>query len=591
LRDRAVEGVTEGRAADATATSMPVLSWITSYRRSDLRFDVLAGGAVWALVVPQSVAYATLAGVPVEHGLYAMVVALFAYAVFGPSSRVIAGISATTVALTPLVIAFVIDADGAALVAYSAAVSLAVGCILLAMGVFRMGWIANFLSAPVVAGFITGFGISLAIDQLPKLLGYEADTDGAIRQLWLIVRHLDETQGATLVVGATALVVLFGLRRTLPQAPGALIVAVLGIVAASLLDLGAHGVELVGEIPSGLPTFGLPDIDWSLFPALLLASTAMTVVALSEAVGAAEAVARRHGERLDLNREFIANGLANVGSCFATGLVVNGSLSKTAANETAGGRTPMTSVVAGTLGLVTVLFLTGVFADLPDAVLGAIVFQAATSLIDFRALRAAARIQRNDVLAAAAALLATLAFGILTGMLVGIALSLLLLIRYASETNLRVLGQNSLTGQFQRLDRHPDNVTFAGILVTRIDGSVFFTSSTRLMSGIRELVAAEPPRAVIIDLEGAKLFDTTAIQALQDLHDELDLIAVELHLTCVHADTTDVFRRAGGAFALQSDRMHPSIGDALRALGAVPSGTTSLSDDKVRPRMNPESVP
>ena len=200
---------------------LPIVTWITAYRREDLHADVLAGGAVWALVVPQSVTYATLAGVPVQHGLYAMIAALVVYAVFGPSSRVIAGISATTVSLTPLVIAAVTHVEGDELVAYSAATSLAVGCILLAMGGLRMGWVANFLSAPVVAGFITGFGISLAIDQLPKMLGYPAETNGAIRQLWLVIRHLDETQGATFVVGATSLVVLFGLRRTRPRCPGA----------------------------------------------------------------------------------------------------------------------------------------------------------------------------------------------------------------------------------------------------------------------------------------------------------------------------------------------------------------------------------
>jgi high affinity sulfate transporter 1 len=549
------------------APPLPILSWAAAYRRADLRADLLAGGAVWALVVPQSVAYATLAGVPVQHGLYAMIVALVVYAVVGPSSRVIAGISATTVSLTPLVIESVVDVDGEQLVAYSAAVSLAVGCILLAMGGLRMGWVANFLSAPVVTGFITGFGISLAIDQLPKLLGYQADATGAFRQLWLIIRHLDETNGPTLAIGAASLAVLFGLRRFAPQVPGALVVVVLGIAASSIFDLGDRGVALVGDIPSGLPHLGLPDIDWSLFPALLLASTTMTVVALSEAIGAAEAVARRHGERLDMDREFIANGLANVGSCFASGLVVNGSLSKTAANETAGGRTQMTSVVAGVLGLGTILFLTGVFADLPDAVLGAIVFQAATSLIDIGALRAAGRIQRNDLVAALGALAATLAFGILWGMVIGIALSLLLLIRYASQPNLRLLGQNPETGEFQRLDRHPGHTTFPGVLIARIEGSVYFTSVNPLVALIRDAVAAEHPRAVILDLDAASNFDTTAIHALQDLREDLERAGVELHLARVHGDTLELLRRAGIPVAQLHERFHPSIDHALADLG------------------------
>ena len=552
-------------------------AWVRRYRRTDLRSDVLAGGAVWALVVPQSVAYATLAGVPVQHGLYAMVVALLVYAALGPSSRVIAGISATTVALTPLVIEFVVDAKGAELVAYTAAVSLAVGCILLAMGVFRMGWLANFLSAPVVAGFITGFGISLAIDQLPKLLGYDADTNGAIRQLALIVGRIDETHLATFAVGATAIAVLFGLRRVAPRVPGALVVAVLGIAAASLFDLGDHGVKLVGDIPAGLPHLGLPNIDWSLFPALLLASTTMTIVALSEAVGAAEQVAHRHDERLDLNREFIANGVANIASCLASGLVVNGSLSKTAANETAGGRTPMTSVVAGVLGLGTILFLTGVFADLPDAVLGAIVFQAATSLINVKALRTAARIQRNDFAAAAGALLATLAFGILWGMILGIALSLLLLISYASRPNVRVLGRNRRSGVFQQLDRHPDNVTFPGVLIVRIDGSVFFTSASPVVDAIRDLVADEHPRALVLDLEASGLFDTTAVAALGDLHHDLESAGVEVHLARLHDDSRDVLRRAGAPLLERRDRIHPSLAAALEALHISTDGPRSVS--------------
>jgi len=551
---------------DARVAAMPILSWVSSYRRTDLRADLIAGGAVWALVVPQSVAYATLAGVPVQHGLYAMIAALVVYAAVGPSSRVIAGISATTVSLTPLVIESVTHVSGEELVAYSAAVSLAVGGILLAMGGLRLGWIANFLSAPVVTGFITGFGISLAIDQLPKLLGYEADTNGAFRQLWLVIRNLDETQGPTLAVGATSLALLFVLRRFVPQAPGALVVAVLGIAATSIFDLGAHGVALVGDIPRGLPHLGLPDIDWSLFPALLLASTTMTVVALSEAVGAAEAVARRHGERLDMDREFVANGLANVASCFASGLVVNGSLSKTAANETAGGGTQMTSVVAAALGVATILFLTGVFADLPDAVLGAIVFQAATSLIDLKSLRVAGRIQRNDLVAALGALGATLAFGILWGMVIGIVLSLLLLIRYASQPNVRLLGQNPRTGEFQRLDRHPDHVTFPGVLVARIDGSVYFTSANPLVDEIRTAVADERPRALILDLEAVSLFDTTAVHALEDLHEDLERDGVQLHLARVHDEIRDVLRRSNIPLAHLRERFHPSIDEALEAL-------------------------
>lgn len=551
---------------------VPALRWVPSYRRRDAAPDLVAGAALWALVVPQSLAYASLAGVPVEHGLYAMVPAMLLYAVFARSSRTVVGVSAATAALSPLVVTSVADVDDVTtMAAYASAVAMCVGVVYLALGVFRMGWVANFLSAPVVAGFITGFGITLAIGQVPKMLGFSTDAEGALREIWAIVSELDETHAATLAVSAASLLVLFGLPKIAPRVPGALVVVVLGIVATALFDLGDRGVSLVGDFPAGLPDLGLPDIPASDVLPLLVASVSIAIVGVSELLGAAEAVAHRHKERLDSNQEFLANGIANLGSGLAGGVVVNGSLSKTAANEAAGARTQVSGVTAAVLGLLTLLFLTELFADLPNAVLGAVVFKAATGLIEIEPIRRAFRVQRMDAIAAVGALVGTLVSDILVGMIIGVVLSLALLIHRASRPGLRVLGRvDGGADEYRRVDLHPEAVTTPGVVVTRVDGSLFFASSAPLLEALRDLVAREQPQAIVVDMESVSFVDTTAADALREFAAELDDAGIDLQVARLHDEVREVLERAGPTGFERADRLHPSIGAAVVAATARP---------------------
>ncbi len=359
---------------------VPILRWLPSYQRADLPFDVIAGATVWGLLVPEMIAYAGLAGLPPQAGLYTLLATLSAYAIFGTSRHVIAaGTSAAAVLLASSVTGLA-PKDFSDYAAHAALLVIFCGLLFLVAGVVRLGFIANFLSRPVVEGFVFGLAIFVTIKQLPKLFGIEGGSGDSIRQLAHVVTHLGDTNGPTLAVGVAALAVLFLGERFFPRLPGGLVVLVLGIVVSGALDLSAHGVAIVGKVPSGLPSVSVPHVSRSDIAPLLAGAAGMLLVIFSESLGAAENFATKHGYEIDPNQELIALGFANLGSGLLGGLGAGGSLSQSAVNDGAGARTEVSPLVASVLALVTVLFLTPVFKNLPEAVLAALIIHAVSHL-------------------------------------------------------------------------------------------------------------------------------------------------------------------------------------------------------------------
>ena len=390
-----------------SARLMPILEWLPRYDRRWLRGDVIAGIAVTAMIVPKNLGYAGIAGIPVENGLYAAAAGALIYALFCTSRHISTGPSSSLAAVAggAVLLSGLGGAEAAQLVA---AITLATGALFLLMAALRMGWIARFLSKAVVTGFLAGAAIDVVIGELPKLTGTSADGTSAWQELASWVRGLGDISWTTLLVGAVALSVILGLRFTLPRVPGALVLVVGGLVASVALDLGAHGVALVGPVPRGLPVPQLPSLELVTrhLPEIGISAVALLLIGFSQTAGDARAFATRHRYRIDVNQEAVAQGMANLGAGVFQGMPVSTSLSASSLNESAGASTPVASLVTGAFVLATLVLLAPLFSELPKAVLAAIIIDAVVfGMIDLPELRRLRRVKRFDFWIAMAALL------------------------------------------------------------------------------------------------------------------------------------------------------------------------------------------
>ena len=401
---------------------VPILEWSRRYDRRWLRGDVIAGIAVTAMIVPKNLGYAGIAGIPVENGLYAAAVGAIVYALFCTSRHISTGPSSSLAAVAggAVLLTGVGGTDAAQLVA---AIALVTGALFLVLAALRLGWIARFLSKAVVTGFLAGAAIDVVIGELPKLTGTSADGTSSWQELASWIRGLGDIHWATLLVGGVALGVILGLRFMLPKVPGALVLVIGGLAASVVLDLGDHGVVLVGPVPRGLPVMQIPSLDLVLqyLPEVVIAALALLLIGFSQTAGDARAFATRHRYRVDVNQESVAQGMANIGAGVFQGMPVSTSLSASSLNESAGARTPVASLATGALVLATLILLAPLFSELPKAVLAAIIIDAVLfGMIDVAELRRLRRVKRFDFWIAMAALLGVLSAGVLLGVVVGI---------------------------------------------------------------------------------------------------------------------------------------------------------------------------
>ena len=548
---------------------------LRNYQRDWVRGDVVAGLTVWAVLVPSALAYATIAGVPPVVGLYAAPAALVLYAALGSSRQLITGPSAAAAALSAAVVGNAIAGNGGQFVATTAALAICVGLAALIAGLLRLGFVASFISEPVLKGFIVGLSLTIIAGQVPRLFGVESGSGDFFERVWDFLINIDETDGLTLLVGVGSLAVLFGLPRVAPAIPGPLAAVVLGIGAVELFDLGAHGVAIVGSIDPGLPSLALPDVSLGRFGGLAAAALGVMLVGFAESLGTAKTYAQREQREIDANRELIGLGVANLGAGISGGFAVNGSLSKTAVNSTAGGRTQLVGLIVAGLTMLTLLFLTGYFESLPVATLAAIVIAALIDLIDFAALRAFYRVYssrlgraygfaaRADFIAAIAAMLGVMIFGTLAGLFVGVLISLLLLLYRASRPPVAELGRvPGISGHFSDLDRHPDNRPVAGIAVLRIEGGLFFANAGPIAAEIRSAARRDDVHAVVIDAETMPFIDVTAAQVLDQLARELRADGVRLVIARDIGQVRDVLDTAPGDSIL--DASYPTVDEAVK---------------------------
>jgi sulfate permease, SulP family len=504
-----------------------VARWLARYQWSWLRWDLLAGLTAAAVVLPQALAYASLAGLPVQVGLYVALVPMLVYALLGTSRPLSVSSTSTISILTAGALAEVGAAtDPGRAAATASLLALLVGGILAVAGLLRLGNLADFISTPVLAGFKAGMGLVIAASQLGKVLGVPVEGDDFFAKVWSALQQLGDADPATVALALGALAVLLALRRWAPMVPGPLVVVVLGIALVSLTDLGQRGVALVGPVSGGLPEFELPDLAGA--GALLPAAAGIALMSFIESISAARAFAAKTDPPVDADRELLTLGAANLGGGLFQAYPAGGGTSQTAVNDGAGARTQLAEVVTAGMAVLTLTVLATLLADLAEAILGAIVLVAAIGLVNLAPLRRISTIRRRDFSLGLVALAGVLTFGVLRGVLIAVLISLLTL---AHEAN------------------HPRIVTgrpVPGLLVVRPEGRLYFANGRRVCEQILQLaIETEPaPRVVVLDAGAIPDLEVTALERLADLAEDLHGRGMALWVTGLGQRPYEMTRRA-----------------------------------------------
>jgi high affinity sulfate transporter 1 len=558
--------------------SSPVFSSLAGYRRSWWSGDVVAGLTVWAVLVPEALAYASIAGVSPVVGLYAAPAALLFYAAFGSSKHLVVGPMAATAALSAAAVADIAGGTGVDPVALTVALAIVTGVCGLVAGLIRLGFVASFISEPVLKGFIIGLALTIIVGQLPHIFGVPGSEGNFFEKLWHLIENLGDTQGWTLLVGATSLALVLGLKRFAPRVPSSLVAVAVGIAAVPLFGLEDKGVEIVGPIQSGLPSLGLPDgLGWSDYAALASSAIGILLVGFGEGLAAAKTYAARDHYPIDANRELLGLGAANLGAGLSSGMVVAGSLSKTAVNGSAGARTQASGLTVAALTIVTLLFLTGLFENLPEATLAAVVISAVIELVSYQPLVRLYRLHtsalgkiygvaaRADLIAAVAALAGVLIFDTLPGLFIGIGVSVVLIVYRASRPHVAVLGKSPTTQHWVDVERHPDAVTSSGVLIVRPESELFYVNADNVRDAISSHLT-DNTTGVVLDLESVPAIDFTATEMLRALDDEMTNRGVRLVIAREAGQVSDLLRQAGASHLV--DKVHPSVDSAVTALAA-----------------------
>lgn len=554
-----------------------VPDWISGYKRRWLPTDLIAGLTVAAILVPEGMAYAQVAGVAAEVAFYTIPPALVLYALFGSSRQIVVATSGAIAVLSAALVGSIVDGSSEEYVAYSAALAMFAGVIAVLCGVLKLGRIAQFFSESVLTGFVFGLALVISIKQVPKILGIESSEGNFFERLWDILRDLGDAHRASVIVGVSAIVVMLLLEHYADKVPAALVVLIGGIIAGTIFDLADEGVEVLGEVPSGLAGPALPDIAAADIGALIIGGLALTLVAFAEELGPANEFASKHRYEIDGNQELIGIGAANFGAGLFQGFPVGSSLSTSAANDGAGARSPLSLVVAAVAVVVVALFFTGTLENLPEPVLAAIVLVAISGLMKVPQMKRLWRINRLDFLIAATALFGVLLFDTLIGLGIAVLVSLALVIWKASSASISPLGRKPGSGTFVTIEENPEAITVDGMLMLRVKAPMFFANAASIRASVKHAAAASetPIVAVILDIATTFEIDVPGCDSLRELAEDLAREDIRLGLTRVDSAMTQILDDTGVIDAVGADRIFTSNEAAVAAFASRTGHTPS----------------
>jgi high affinity sulfate transporter 1 len=563
--------VSDHRQRSGAGHLLAILDWLPRYDRGWLTRDVVAGLTLWGLVVPEAMAYAGIAGLPPEAGLYTLVASLLVYALFGTSRHLSVGATSATAALLAGTVASVgVVSGGESYAPTAVALVLVVAALFGLAAVARLGFVTQFLSKPVMDGFVLGLAVFVVVGQLNKLFGVSKGEGNTLEKLGHIVRELPDANTATVLVAIAALAVLFGLPRLSRALPAGLIVLFGSILLSDALDLeGAHGVDVAGTLPKGLPEVSWPDVPLSTWLALVPAAIGIVLVSFSEALGVAREFADKHGYEIYSNRELTAHGASNLVSGLFGGMIAAGGMSGSAVKEGAGAHTQVANLVAWVATIVTVLLLTPLFKTLPEAVLAALIIHALWHILVARKLIAIRALSHTEFWLGWIAFAGVVLYDVLAGMLIGLVSSTLLMVYRSSRPHLAVLGRVAgISGSYRDVERHPDATPVPGVLIVRLDAPLYYANALTVSERVLEAVgAADPtPRAVVFDATALDSLDITSSEMLAKLVTKLRAEGVELVVAEVHAPVLAFARQTGLLESLGESNVYPTVDAAVRAL-------------------------
>lgn len=528
-------------------------------------------------MVPEAMAYAGIAGVPPLIGLYTVPIPLFLYALLGTSRTMVIGPDSATALISSVTVGAVAASGSQEYLIFTSAIALIVGILFLALGLLKMGWVANFIPAPVMKGFIQGLVWVTIIGQVPKLFGITGGKGNFWQKLGASIHQLPQSHLTTTVIGIASLALLLLLKKFFPKLPGALTAVIVSIIAVTVLGLESKGVDVVGEIRTGLPSLQLPAVSVAQLQSLVPGALAIVLLGYSESLGAAKAAAEKTGGEIDPNQELVSHGPANLGSALSSGFIVVGSLSKTSVAMEAGAKTQVSSLVNGTLVILSLLFLMPLFRNLPHATLAAIVIEAMLGLANFSYLKNLRRVSPVEYTIAMVAFFGVLFLGVLQGIGLGVILSLIVLIQRASHPGTAVLGKLPGEQMYRDIIRHPEATTIPGLLIFRFDSDLIFPNANYFNSQLKRAIreSKEPVRQVLIDGESINLIDTTAMEMVGQLRQELERQGIILSLARVRDAVRELMRRTGVEREIGASYFYERISDGVEAFVQLDKKTTA----------------
>ncbi len=548
---------------------LPGVRTIRTYQHAWLRPDLVAGIVLAAILVPQGMAYAQLAGLPAVTGLYTTIACLVAYAFFGPSRVLVLGPDSS---ISPLILAatvpLVAGGGTSTAIALAGMLALLVGIAEIGLGLGRLGFVADLLSKEVQVGYMNGLAITIIVGQLPKLFGFSTDADSFTSEVRAFFDGLDQTQATTLITGLAVLAVLLVLPRITTRVP-AVLVAVVGVTAASaLLNLSDHGVSTVGALPQGVPSPTFPWTKASDVVPLLIAAIGITLVSLTDTIATASSFAARRGEEVEPNQEMVGMGAANIAAGLFQGFAISTSGSRTAVAEQAGAKSQVTGLVGAGLVAVLLLFLNSLLSDLPQTALAAVVIVAAISLMDLDILRRYLRVRKSAFWVSLVASAGVMLLGVLQGIVIAVALAILLFFRRSWWPHGAVLGQVDRVEGWHDVEDYPDSEQIPGIVVYRWEAPLFFANAGSFREQIRTLARKRKPRWIVLQCEAMTDVDVTAAEMLEQLDDELNAAGIHLAFAEMRANLQDLALRYGLMETLDRDHFYPTLESALEAIAA-----------------------